>query len=229
MSVKAMSLVWDLECPKLYGGIEFRHTHKFVLLAYADHADHQGRNIWPAVHTIAIKTGFQDRSIQRLTNDLETIGFLIEDGKGPRGSNRWRLPFNEKGDSLSPRQSVTLTDASISLGDSALGDSALGDSVSPELKEPEPKLLISLYNNPDSIWDDTKAQLRDHFKRAQYITWIEPTQAGHFDGTTLHVLTSNSAARKWLNDNAQRKAQELLGVYVTFVIAEPEDAEALRS
>jgi hypothetical protein len=110
------------------------------------------------------------------------------------------------------------------LGDSALGDSALGDRVSPELKEPEPNQLINLYNNTDSIWGDIKAQLKVQFKKAPYETWIEPTTADRYDGNTLHILVKNTYTQKWLEENVRTKAQELLGVYVLFVVAEAEDA-----
>ena len=82
MSVKIMGLVWDLDLPQ---------NEKFVLLAYADHADHDGRNIFPAVQTIAKKTGYSERSIQGITRTLEEKGFLIADGKGPKGTNKWKF------------------------------------------------------------------------------------------------------------------------------------------
>jgi len=82
MSVKTMAQVWDLDLPQ---------NEKFVLLAYADHADHDGRNIFPAVATIAKKTGYSKRSIQGITRSLEEKGYLIPDGKGPKGTNKWRF------------------------------------------------------------------------------------------------------------------------------------------
>ena len=136
MSAKATGLVWDLECPREVNGIAFRPAHKFTLVAYADHADHNGKNIWPAVPTIAKKTGYEARSITRLTNDLEEMGYLIADGTGPRGTNKWKLPYNDRGDGLSPRRPVRGDIDDKSLGDSALGDSASDDPVSPELTEP---------------------------------------------------------------------------------------------
>ena len=70
MSVKIMGLVWDLDLPQ---------NEKFVLLAYADHADHNGNNIFPAVSTIAEKTGYSERSIQGITRSLEEKGYLIKE------------------------------------------------------------------------------------------------------------------------------------------------------
>lgn len=84
MSVRAMALVWDLDLPR---------PEKFVLLAYTDHADHHGHNIWPAVGTIARKTGYSERAVQQITRSLEGLGLLIPDGQGPHGENRWRFPM----------------------------------------------------------------------------------------------------------------------------------------
>lgn len=76
MSIKAMSLVWEFPCPSMVDEFEFKPGHKYVLIAYADHADHHGRNIYPAVSTIAKKTGYDERSVQRLTKELNGMGLL---------------------------------------------------------------------------------------------------------------------------------------------------------
>lgn len=95
MSVKVMGLVWDEPLSR---------DMKFVLLAYADHADHAGRNIYPAIETVAHKTGYDVRSVQRITSKLEQAGYLVLDGGARRGgqgrSTHWRIPI--KDDKLSP-------------------------------------------------------------------------------------------------------------------------------
>lgn len=96
MSVKIMGLVWDTQLPP---------NERYVLLAYADHADHYGKNIYPAIRTVAAKTGYSERQVQRITGQLETKGYLVPDGAGPHGTNKWAVPM--RGDKLSPRQFVT--------------------------------------------------------------------------------------------------------------------------
>jgi len=81
MSVLIMGQVFNLE---------LESTKKFVLLAYVDHADHDGKNIYPSVATIAKKTGYSERTIQRVTRELEKDGYLIPDGHGKQGTNKWR-------------------------------------------------------------------------------------------------------------------------------------------
>jgi hypothetical protein len=68
MSVKVMAQVWELDLP---------HAEKFVLLAMADHADHDGGNVYPSVLTVARKTGYSERQVQRVIDSLEARGLLV--------------------------------------------------------------------------------------------------------------------------------------------------------
>lgn len=69
MSAKASGRVWDLDLP---------HNKRLVLLAMADHADHEGRNIYPSTDLIAWKTGYSSRQVQRVIDMLITDGILVE-------------------------------------------------------------------------------------------------------------------------------------------------------
>jgi hypothetical protein len=84
MSVKIMGMVWDLEIGR---------DEKLVLLAYADHADHSGENIFPSVSRIARKTGYSERSVQSITRRLEEAGLLVSEGHGPHGTNKYHIPL----------------------------------------------------------------------------------------------------------------------------------------
>lgn len=68
MSAKASGRVWDLDLP---------HNKRLVLLAMADHADHDGRNIYPSTDLIAWKTGYSSRQVQRVIDTLITDGILV--------------------------------------------------------------------------------------------------------------------------------------------------------
>ena len=92
MSVKVMGAVFDLDIPP---------NLKLVLLAYADHAHHDGTSIFPAADLVAEKTGYSVRSVKRIARELESAGLLIPDGRGPHGTRRWRIPI-EGGVILSP-------------------------------------------------------------------------------------------------------------------------------
>lgn len=96
MSVKIMGLVWDLDNEAI------ARDEKYILLAYADHADHLGKNIYPSVDTIAKKTGYKERATQMITRKLSKNGFLVPDGKGSRGTNRWFIPLDKEGVRIAP-------------------------------------------------------------------------------------------------------------------------------
>lgn len=72
MSVKMMAAVFDADLPR---------AEKFVLLAMADHADHEGHNIFPSVSLIAWKTGYQQRQVQRAIKSLLEKNILVDEGQ----------------------------------------------------------------------------------------------------------------------------------------------------
>lgn len=224
MSVKAMGLVWDFPCPQTINEMEFKPNHKYVLQAYADHADHNGKSIWPSIKTIAEKTGYDERTIQRITADLEKMGLLIEDGMGPRGTNRWRLPFDEKARQIVTPDKKTGDKDEDSLGDISLGDISLGDKMSYEFNEPEPK-IFNISNIYIDIWGDTKNKIKNEIGKAAFETWVKPTQPVHFDvdNSVLWIECRNDFARRWLTNHFQEKAQDITGLFVRFLtVAENE-------
>lgn len=126
MSALVMGLVWEL--PKT---AEFGRAEKIVLLAYADHADSNGRNIFPSVDLIARKTFYEERAVQLTTRRLETSGYLIPDGTGPRGTNRWRIPIEttlEGGAKIAPVQNTGVKNAP--------------EGNAPEENAPEPSVVV---------------------------------------------------------------------------------------
>lgn len=62
-----MALVWELDLPP---------GEKLVLLALADQANDDGRQCWPAVETIAHRSGQGVRTVRRALASLETAGHL---------------------------------------------------------------------------------------------------------------------------------------------------------
>lgn len=82
MSGKISGLVWDLALEK---------TEKWVLLAMTDHADHQGRNMHPAIGLIAWKTELSERTVERAIASLEQRGVLILEKERKGRSNVYRV------------------------------------------------------------------------------------------------------------------------------------------
>jgi hypothetical protein len=106
MSAIITGLVWELP---IQG--EFGRPEKYILLAYADHADQNGRSIYPSVELVAQKTGYEERAVQQITHRLESMGYLVDDGTGPHGTNRWLIPLERDvtgGAKIAPRIPVSV-------------------------------------------------------------------------------------------------------------------------
>jgi hypothetical protein len=108
MSVIAMAFVWKLKLP---------HDEKFVLLAYADNANDNGGSIFPALLTIANKTGYSKRSVQEITKKLEKRGLLLRNGRSKHATVLWRIPLD------------------FAMADSAMADSAIWQSSASAIAE----------------------------------------------------------------------------------------------
>lgn len=74
MSVKVMGKVWDLELP---------HNKLIVLLAMADHADHEGNNVFPSQGLVAWKTGYSIDQVRRIQRALVKDGLLKVESNAP--------------------------------------------------------------------------------------------------------------------------------------------------
>ncbi len=77
MSGKISGMVWDLDLP---------HPELLVLLAITDHANHDGRNMYPGVALLAWKTGYSARTVVRILNKLIKRGILVRERQPGRPS-----------------------------------------------------------------------------------------------------------------------------------------------
>lgn len=69
MSAKVVGKVWE---------IELTPPQQLVMLALADHANHEGGNVFPEVALIAWKTGYSRRQVQRIMRELVDEGLLVK-------------------------------------------------------------------------------------------------------------------------------------------------------
>lgn len=135
MSVNAMGEVWKSDLP---------YKEKYVLLAFADHADHDGYNVYPSVSRIAWKTGFSARTVQRAMRELEKREIMIKQGNTGigtgYGTNLYRIDFDKlpKRPDYSPPKR----------GDSVTPFFKRGDSVSPQGCQPVTPRGVSLSPKP---------------------------------------------------------------------------------
>jgi len=93
MSVKLMSMAFDATIPDTRVGENnvSASTIKFVLLAMADHANDDGRSIYPAVGKLCKKTALADRTVQRAIDALESLGIVRATGTSEFGTTEYRI------------------------------------------------------------------------------------------------------------------------------------------
>lgn len=147
MSVKVMGLVWDLEMPP---------NEKIVLLAYADHADHDGRSIFPAMSKIIKKTGYAERTVQLITRKLADDGYLVEEGTGKSeaGTNAWYIPIkiSEGGAKIAPVQRLR----GAKKREKVVGGGANNDTKGVQPIAPESSFKPSVKDQPSSAPDGAR-------------------------------------------------------------------------
>src|SRR5688572_26355576 len=86
MSVKIMGEVWGLALTK---------SEKWVLMALGDHADHEGRNIYPSLGLIAWKTDLHPRTVERIVASLEERGILVLQEQRPGEANCYQADLSK--------------------------------------------------------------------------------------------------------------------------------------
>lgn len=141
MSGKVSGYVWDLELPQ---------SEKYVLLAYADHADHDGNNIYPSVALVAKKTGLSERQVIRVTKKLVEGGHMIQAGKGKNGTNKFNIPMKVN-DKMSPPEKPEGVTPEPTGGDISNTGGDIAMSPDPSL---EPSMEPSMEQEGDAL-DDT--------------------------------------------------------------------------
>ncbi len=116
---------------------KFTSEAKLIACIYADHAWEDGTHAYPSVPTVAKMSGLSERTVQRYLRTLEDLKLLINDGKGQRGTNKYKFPIEENADrwvrlslswgvSVSP---IAKGGGDTDSGDIPSGDTDLGDSI----------------------------------------------------------------------------------------------------
>ena len=81
MSVKISGKVWELDIDPI---------DKLVLLALADHADHEGENVRPGHELLAAKTGLSEKTIGTKIEHFVAQGWIEIEGNRQGGRGRKR-------------------------------------------------------------------------------------------------------------------------------------------
>ena len=102
MSGKVTGAVWEMDLPR---------PVKYLLLALAEHANHEGEQIHPGVELLAWKTGYTGRNVQRMLRELEGSGIIVPEDGHKIGRGRvvhYRIDF-DAAPKLAPRQRKRVT------------------------------------------------------------------------------------------------------------------------
>jgi len=152
MSAKIMGMVFDLDLPV---------GEKLVMLAYADHADHQGGSIFPSTALICKKTGYSESQVRRIVKSLEQkkLLVLISGDKGGAGiTKHYRIPLDEKGVIVTPFSEKRVS------SDTKKGVIATAEKGVIAMT-PEPSLTINLTINRDEKKEGEEVTTADEMKK----------------------------------------------------------------
>ncbi len=86
MSVKAMAAVWDADLPR---------PEKYVLLALADHADHEGGHISPSLGRVALKTGYSYQKVLAIVKGMRETGIIESVGESEYRTRVYQICFEK--------------------------------------------------------------------------------------------------------------------------------------
>ncbi len=164
MSVEAFS--WALTVP--VGG-----NQKVILLGLANHAHPDGTESYPALDTLADYAHCDRSTARRNVRKLVADGWAIEDGLGPKGQVKYRLPL----DRSEPRNGG----GKMPRGETQGGGTSASQGVAP--MPPEPSIEPSLRKESarparEQIPDDFPDELRPHAREVMRILKAVAEQHG---------------------------------------------------
>lgn len=160
MSVKVMGAVWDLDLP---------HPKQSILLAMADHADHDGNNVFPSVGLVAWKTGYSETQTRRIIKTLVKDGLLVPMDAPKGGTNHYRIdlskgtpkkPYNDTPVKMTPPPSHSY------------------DTPTPAIAmTPDPSLQPSLNHQDSASGEKPKSPKKESKSKPERNPWSDHTDA----------------------------------------------------
>lgn len=125
------------------------HQDILVLLAMADHADHEGKHMYPSLGLIAWKTGYSLRQVRRIVRNLEARQILLR-VQAPEGKvSTYTLQAEQ-----APKKPRYATGRAAHPGHGDLGNHVLGNHDPGHLRHTTPDILST---TPDIC--DTEAYM----------------------------------------------------------------------
>lgn len=226
MSIEATT--WALSVP--VGG-----NAKVVLLGLANHAHPDGTESYPALDTLAGYANCDRSTARRNVRKLVADGWAIEDGHGPKGQTKYRLPLERAvpsrgGGKTPPSQNAT-------------GGTGASGGVAP--MPPEPSLEPSTKegsaraSTTDVVPDDFPDKLRPHAREVMRVLRSVAADRGSRRVTTRAVALTIAArphkplvraahdCAAWIADHPEVPCIDVVSRYRRWLDREP-DLEAIE-
>ena len=152
MSIKQMTMVWELDVPQSQQGL---------LLALADHADDDGTKCFPSVAYLAWKLGCTPRTVFRIMKDLKKAGLLeaVAWVGGGRGHTVEYILHLEKGDKKSPFRETANPDISVTLSGETNPDTSVTlseETLTPVSLNPDTSVTPTIINRQEEEEKDSE-------------------------------------------------------------------------
>lgn len=217
MSGKVSGWAWDQDLPV---------NQKYVLLCYADHADHDGGSVFPSLELVAEKTGYTKRNVRRITRRLEESGFLIPvgDQKGGRSAtNEWRIPISGglKGDTSVRLSASKRRTPRVKRGTPGSEKADRAVSADPSLTVKEPSMSNGRQKTVDI--------LSRHFEKISGCPWPDPKSKSDWQDVSVTWLKPIKRWAKLVNNDPRRGKQliewALLRADGEYTISQPKSID----
>lgn len=196
MSVLLMAQVWQLD---------LGHPEQSVLLALADHADDDGRDVYPSLAYVAWKTGYSERQVRRVVGALRDSGVLelVQEASQHR-ANEYRIVIAaaSKKPAFDPKARA---DNMSALG-SARGDTVSGLAEAPGRTSTAPRADTAMSAEPSGT---TKATSPTGTLPRRAVKETTPTEQGEVDRAAIDRLPAD--LREFVGPVQERLAEVASG------------------
>jgi len=187
MSIKLMSIAWDMDIPS---------TEKMVLLCLCDYADDNGRSCYPAISTLAKRTSKNARTVQRALRWLEKSKICDSHERAGTSTNYTiNLDAFATPDKLSPLTNTTKGGGVVSpRGRRGVTQSTNEPPKEPPINNKRAKACAKPDGVSDSLWADWLSHRDGKFSQTA-LDGFEREAAKA--GWTLSQSFTESIERKW--------------------------------
>lgn len=188
MSVRTMAAVWEKS--------QHSGTNLLMLLAIADFSDDDGR-AYPSVPTLARKCRMKERNARYILADLVDSNELsIQHGKGPRGSNVYRIKLA----SLGLQQSAGVQSFAGGQHGSPTPCTTLPDTPATQCRQTIIEPSVNYLSDFESFWS---AYPKKKAKGDAQAAWKKLKPNADLIGAILEAIEVQKTSEDWTKENSK--------------------------